>query len=155
MSQPLSSPPSGPPPQKSGMSTIMIVLIIGGLIVLLCCGACGGCVYLGLGETNKVRDEVMRKINTSQPVKDALGEPLTPSSMPSNVKFENQQVTIDFEVTGPKGSGKVHAEGTNGPNGFVPSVIHVTPSDGKIIDVNAKTDPTDLEFDTGIDEDSK
>src|SRR5690242_5747007 len=100
MSQPLSSPPSGPPPQKSGMSTMMIVLIIGGLIVLLCCGACGGCVYFGVGQTNKVRDEVMRKVNTNQPVKDALGEPLTPG-MTSNVQFNNQQATIDFEVTGP------------------------------------------------------
>jgi Fe-S cluster biogenesis protein NfuA len=154
MSQPLSSPPSGPPPQKSGMSTIMIVLIIGGLIVLLCCGACGGCMYFGVGATNKVRDEVMRKVNTSQAVKDALGDPLTPS-MPNNVKFENQQTTIDFDVTGSKGTGKVHAEGTNGPNGFEPSVIHVTAPDGKVIDVNAKTDPTDLEFDTGIDDEAK
>jgi hypothetical protein len=155
MSQPFTNPPSGPPPQKSGMSTVMIVLIIGGLLVLLCCGACGGCIYFGLGETNKVRDEVMRKVNASQAVKEALGEPLTPNSMPSNVKFENQQVTIDFEITGSKGTGKVHSEGTNGPNGFEPSVIHVTTPDGKLIDVNAKTDPTDLEFDTDMDDELK
>lgn len=152
MSQPLSSPSSGPPPQKSGMSTIMIVLIIGGLIVLLCCGACGGCLYLAGGQTTKVRDEVMRKVNTNQAVKDALGEPLTPSNLPSNFKLENQQVTIDFDVTGSKGAGKVHAEGTNGPNGFEPNVIQVTAPGGKIIDVNAKTDPTDMEFDTPLDD---
>jgi hypothetical protein len=133
------------------MSTMMIVLIIGGLIVLLCCGACGGCIYFGMGATNQVRDEVMRKVNTSQPVKDAFGEPLTPN-MTRNFQFNNQQVTIDFDVTGPKGSGKVHAEGTNGPNGFEPSVIHVTAPDGKLIDVNAATDKTDLEFDTGMED---
>lgn len=151
MSQPLSNPPPGPPPQKPGMSTFMIVLMVVGLLVLLCCGACGGCLYFGAGETTKIRDEVMRKVNTSQAVKDALGEPLTPG-IPSNVSFVNQQRTIEFPVTGPKGSGKVHAEGTSGPNGFEPGVIHVTTSDGKLIDVNAKTDPTDMEFDTGIDE---
>lgn len=154
MSQPLSSPPSGPPPQKSGMSTIMIVLIIGGLIVFLCCGACGGCMYFGAGEATKWRDAVMAKVKTNQAVKDAFGEPIT-ASFPSNVSSVNLQTTMEFAITGPKGSGKVHAEGTNGPNGFEPSVIHVTAPDGKIIDVNAKTDPTDLEFDTGIDEGPK
>jgi hypothetical protein len=149
MSQPLSSPPPGPPPQKSGRSTMMIVLLIGGLIVLLCCGACGGCIYFGMGATNQVRDEVMRKVNTNQAVKDALGEPLTPS-MPSSIQFNNQQVTIDFDVIGPKGKGKVHSEGISGSNGFEPTVIHVTAPDGKLIDVNAKTDPTDLEFPTDL-----
>jgi hypothetical protein len=134
------------------MSTLMIVLIIGGLIVLLCCGACGGCFYFGLGQTNKVRDEVMRKVSASQAVKDALGEPLTPSTMPSNISVVNDQVTIDFDVTGPQGSGKVHAEGTNTVNGFEPRVIHVTPAGGQMIDVNAATDKTDLEFDTGMED---
>jgi hypothetical protein len=133
------------------MSTIVIVLIIGGLLVLLCCGACGGCMYFGVGEAAKWRDAVMAKVNTNQAVKDAFGEPIT-AGFPSNVSSVNLQTTMEFGITGPKGSGKVHAEGTNGPNGFEPSVIHVTTPDGKQIDVNAKTDPTDMEFSLPLDD---
>lgn len=150
MSQSFETPPPGPPPQKSGMSTLMIVLIVGGLLLLLCCGACGGCMYFGAGEATKMRDVVMAKVSVNQAVKDKLGEPLE-AGFP-NFKMVNQNVTLDFSVTGPKGTGTVHAEGISGANGFEPNVITVTTSDNQVIDVNAKTDPTDMEFPTDLDD---
>lgn len=151
MSQSFETPPPGPPPRKSGTSTLMIVLIVGGLLLLLCCGACGGCMYFGANQATKMRDEVMVKVQTSQEVKEALGEPLT-ASFPSNFKSENMQTSLDFGITGSKGSGTVHAEGIYGANGFEPSVITVTTSDGQVIDVNATADPTDMEFPTDLDD---
>lgn len=145
MSEPLSSPPPGPPPQKSGMSTMMIVLIVLGLIFLLCCGACGGCFWFGASTATKMRDDVMRKVNASQAVKAELGEPLE-AGFPSNVQSQNLQTSLDFPVTGPKGTGTVHAEGVYGANGFDASIIRVTTSSGKTIDVNAAEDPTNLDF---------
>jgi hypothetical protein len=156
MSQPLDAPQFGNPPPKSGggMSTLMIVLIIGGLVILLCCGACGGCMYFGAGEAGKWRDAVMVKVNANQAVKDAFGEPIT-SSFPNSIDSKNLNTTMEFAISGPKGNGKVHAEGTNGVNGFEPSVIHVTTPDGKLIDVNAATDKTDLDFPTDMDEEAE
>jgi hypothetical protein len=148
MSEPLSSPPVGPPPRKPGMSTMTIVLIVLGVVFLLCCGACGTCFYFGSGDALQVRDEVMNKVNTNTAVKDALGEPLTPN-YPHKINMQNAHRDIEFEISGPKGKATVHAAGEKGPNGFEASVITVTPSGGKAIDVNAKNDPTDLEFNTG------
>lgn len=145
-------PPAGQPPKSGGgMSTLLIVLLVLGVLGLVCCGVCGGFTYWGakVGSQTLI-DPVMRKIQADQQVKDALGEPLT-SGFPSNMKIENTDGTVDFEVTGPKGKAPVHAELTAGPNGFEPKVIKVTLPDGQVVDVPVANDPTNLNFDLGPD----
>jgi hypothetical protein len=127
------------------MSTMTIVLIVLGLIALLCCGSCGGCMWFGASTATKMRDDVMRKVNANQAVKAELGEPLE-AGFPSNVTSQNLQTSLDFPVTGPKGTATVHAEGVYGANGFEASVIQVKTSGGKTIDVNSADDPTNLDF---------
>jgi hypothetical protein len=142
MSQPLSNPPLGPPPKSRGLSTLMIVLIVVGLLGLICCGACGGCMYWGANAAFKTRDEVVQKISLDPAVKDKFGEPLTPG-LP-NIQIVNSNTTLDFPISGPKGSGTVHAEGVSGVNGFEASVIRVTAPDGTVINVSGEVDKTDI-----------
>ena len=153
MSQPLSNPPLGPPPKSKGLSTLMVVLIVGGGLLLLCCGTCGGCIYSYLNTMAKTRDEVFRKVRVDPNVLDKFGEPLS-VGMP-NSQMVNNQVTLDFSLTGPKGQGNVHAEGISGVNGFEASVIRVTAPDGTVIDVSGEVDKTDIttpDFDKELEE---
>lgn len=154
MSQgPYQTPPAGQPPKSGGgMRTLIIVLLVLGVLGLICCGVCGGFMYWGakVGSQALV-DPVMQRIRANQQVKDALGEPLT-AGFPSNMKVENADATVDFEVSGPQGKGPVHAELTAGPNGFEPRVIKVTLPNGSVVDVPVADDPTNLNFDAGFEE---
>lgn len=142
---------NAPPPAKSGggMSTLMIVLIVLGVLGLICVGACGVCIYSTQSFVNAVgggflAEGTMTFIREDQAIKDELGEPLTQE----NGKFSMQgnTVVVDFDVKGPNGTGKAHAEFTGGnPNPQpgdpppTPGKITVTLPSGKVVDVS--TDP--------------
>lgn len=136
---------NAPPPAKSGggMSTVMIVVIVLALLGLLCCGGCvGSCWYAGrVGGGAAVMASVLPKIQMHATVTEKFGGLIEPTGLPtqSNASFqEGATSTVDFEITGPKGKGTVHAETkTGGPQGFTPTVIKVTAPDGTVIDVLA------------------
>lgn len=150
-------PPAGPPPKSGGgMKTVLIVLLTLGVLSLVCCGGCvaffyvGGQSLMGAGFT----EIAMQRIRGNQEVIDKFGEPLTqglPTSSSVNLQ-EGGASTVEFELSGPKGKGKVHAELTNTKNGPEPTVIRVTAPDGSTINVPTGDDPTNLNFDAGLDE---
>ena len=145
MSQPLSSPP----PQKSGMSTLMIVLIVFGLIFLLCCGGCVGSCYFAGRAAGPVAlmGAVLPRVQSNPEVVEKLGSPVEPASLPTSPNADLSQgatSSVDFDISGPKGKGKVHAEVTMTPNGFDAKVIRVTAPDGSTINVSGEVDKTDI-----------
>jgi len=137
----------------------MIVLIVFGLLGLVCCGGCVGCVYfggqgaIGLG----LMEGAMQRIRTNQQVSDKFGGTPTATYTASKLSLqEGSTSTVDFELSGPKGKGKCHAEfKTNDPE---PTLIRVTAPDGSVIDVSGAKDPTNLDFgtpDLNMDDDEK
>lgn len=142
---------NAPPPAKSGggMSTLMIVLIVLGILGLICVGACGVCIYGAQSFVSTVgggflADGTMPFIREDQAVKDELGEPLTQENATFSV--QGNQVVVDFDVKGPNGTAKAHAEFAGGnPNPQPgdpppkPGKITVTLPSGKVVDVS--TDP--------------
>jgi len=131
------------------MSTMMIVLIIFGVLGLLCCGICGGCLYFGANSAGPLAymGAVLPKIQTDPTVQEKFGSPIQPLGMPSGSKLDlspGAKSTVEFEISGPKGKGKVHAEVTNTPNGIEPAKIEVTAPDGTVINVSGETDKTDI-----------
>jgi hypothetical protein len=69
-------------------------------------------------------------------VTDELGTPLTAEN--ANFQVNGNTITVDFDVKGPKGTGKGHMEATssdpNNPQAAKPGVIRVTLPSGKVID---------------------
>ena len=137
---------NAPPPKSGGMSTMTIVLIIFGVLGLICIGACGACYYAGQqlvqGVGGAVLAEVaMVNIRQDATVKAELGDDLTSE----NAKFsmQGQTSTVDFDVKGPKGTGKAHAEFTGAdPNNPAaqakPGTIRVTLPSGKTVDISTE-----------------
>lgn len=149
MSQPLDSPQFGAPPKKSGMSTVMIVLIVFGLIFLLCCGGCIGTCYFAGQAAGPVAlmGAVLPRVQTSPEVIEKFGSPVEPAGLPTSPNANLSQgatSSVDFDISGPKGKGTVHAEVTLTPNGFDAKVITVTAPDGSTINVSGEVDKTDI-----------
>jgi len=138
---------NAPPPAKSGggMSTVMIVLLVFAVLGLICCGGCLYSVYF-LGKAGggaALMGVTLPQVQMHSTVRDKFGGDIEPTGLPtqSNANFqEGATSTVDYEIKGPKGNGKVHAElTTGGPQGFTPKVINVTAPDGSVIDVLAPT----------------
>ena len=144
---PYQTPPGGQAPRTGGgMSTLMIVGLVLLVLALVCCGGCVSCGYLGYqGVSSGLAEPAMARIRASEEVKAKLGENLTASSTSFNI--QNNSATADFTVTGSLGSGQTHAEYLLGPNGWEPTAIRVTATDGTVIDVPTTEDPTNLNFD--------
>jgi hypothetical protein len=149
MSQPLGNPPLTPPPKKSGLSTFMIVLLVFGVIGLVCCG---GCIIVGwmAGRTAgpaALMGAVLPAVEGSPQVQEKFGSPIQPISLPTSPKVDftpGATSSVDFEISGPKGRGKVHAEVTMTPNSFEAKVIQVTAPDGSTFNISGEKDPTDI-----------
>jgi hypothetical protein len=127
----------------------MIVLIVFGLLGLLCCGGCLGTCYFAGRAAGPVAlmGGVLPHVQTNPQVIEKLGSPVQPAGMPTSPNADLSQgatSAVDFEISGPKGKGKVHAEVTMTPNGFDPKVITVTGPDGSVINVSGEVDKTDI-----------
>jgi hypothetical protein len=138
---------NAPPPAKSGggMSTVMIVLIVFAVLGLLCCGGCVA-IFYGLGKAGggaALMGVTLPQVQMHPTVREKFGGEIQPTGLPtqSNANFqEGATSTVDYDISGPSGKGKVHAEmKTGGPQGFSPTVIKVTAPDGTVIDVLAPT----------------
>jgi hypothetical protein len=136
---------NAPPPAKSGGNTMMIVLIVIGVLGLICVGACGACYYaINRGVTAlggmAFAEGSLVFIREDQQVKDELGEPLTQEN--AKWAMQGNKIVADFDVKGPKGVGKGHAEFEGAdPNQQPgqqpkPGVITVTLPSGKVVNVS-------------------
>lgn len=138
---------NAPPPAKSGggMSTVMIVLLVFAVLGLVCCGGCVYSLYLAgkAGGGAALMGVTLPQVQTHPTVTEKFGGQIEPTGLPtqSSANFqEGATSTVDYEISGPNGKGKVHAElTTGGPQGFTPKVIKVTAPDGAVIDVLAPT----------------
>lgn len=149
---------NAPPPAKSGggMSTMMIVLIVLGVLGLVCVGACGVCSW-GLMNAGKafggavMAELAMVNIRQNAEVQGELGEDLTAENAKLDVR--GQTTVVDFDVKGPNGTGKAHAEFAGGDpnNPTAPAkvnVIKVTLPSGKVVDVSTSTAPPTFDMPT-------
>jgi hypothetical protein len=136
-----------PPPAKSGGNTMMIVLIVIAVLGLICAGACGACYYaINQGVTAlggmAFAEGSLVFIREDQQVKDELGEPLTQEN--AKWTMQGNRIVADFDVKGPKGTGKGHAEFEGGdPNQQPgqqpkPGKITVTLPSGKVVDISTE-----------------
>lgn len=126
---------NAPPPKSGGMSTVMIVLIIFAVLGLICVGACGFCIYSAqqFGNSALKMGAAQLRIEGNQQIEDKFGTPLQPA-LPS----ASTATSVDYDLSGPKGKGKVHAEFKTGGDGMPePTVIKVTAPDGTVIDALA------------------
>jgi hypothetical protein len=123
----------------------MIVLIIFAVLGLICVGACGACWYIGQSVVTAAGGMVFAEgsmgfIRQDQAVKDELGEPLTQEN--AKWAMQGNKIVADFDVKGPKGTGKGHAEFEGAdPNpqpgqAPKPGKITVTLPSGKVVDVS-------------------
>jgi hypothetical protein len=157
---------NAPPPAKSGggMSTMMIVLIVLGVLGLICIGACGACYYGAQSLVTAAGGMVFAEtsmvfIKEDEAVKAELGDPLTQEN--AKFKMEGNKIVVDFDVKGPNGTGKGHAEfagdNSNPPPGQPPKpgTIKVTLPSGKVVDVSTapkvefQNQPSDVPEESG------
>ena len=130
------------------MSTFMIVLLVFGVLGLVCCGGCIGSCYLAGSAAGPaaLMGAVIPAIQGSPQVQEKFGTPVQPVSMPTSPKVDFTQgatSSVDFDISGPKGKGKVHAEVTMTANGFDAKVIKITAPDGSSFDISGgKSPPT-------------
>ena len=123
----------------------MIVLIVFALLGLLCCGGCVASLYFAgkAGGGAALMGVTLPQVQMNPTVRDKFGGDIQPTGFPtqSNANFqEGAKSTVDYEISGPNGKGKVHAElTTGGAQGFTPTAINVTAPDGTVIDVLAPT----------------
>lgn len=90
-----------------------------------CCGTCGGCMYLGLQQMEKLPpyQDTLAAANGNAQVQAELGTPLEAASLfetaSSGGQFEYNQtgggesLVASVPVTGPLGSGVMHIEATS------------------------------------------
>lgn len=136
---------NAPPAKSGGGNTLMIVLVIFAVLGLICVGACGACYYGAQSLVTAVGGGVfaetsMAFIRDDQGVKDELGEPLAQE----NAKFvtRGNTIVVDFDVKGPRGTGKGHSEfsvaDSNAAPGNPPKpgTITVTLPSGKTVNVS-------------------
>jgi len=123
------------PAKSGGMSTMTIVLVIFGVLGLICVGACGVCGYstYRLGQSAIRMGAAQIHVQTNAQVQDKFGTPLEPA-LPS----ATTETSVDYDLSGPKGKGKVHAEFKTGADGLPEAtVVKVTAPDGTVIDALA------------------
>lgn len=126
---------------------MMIVLIVVAVLGLICAGACGAC-YFGMQSLVTAAggmvfaETSMVFVREDDAIKAELGEPLTQEN--AKFKMEGNKIVVDFDVKGPNGTGKGHAEfaGDN-PNPQPgqqpkPGTIKVTLPSGKVVDVSTE-----------------
>lgn len=118
MANPMQGPggPYQPPGQQKsgGTSVLKIVLIVFGVLAL-CCVCCAGIAYYGWGQaTYFLKQEVAKKANASQVVKDNIGE-ISADDLSMNLIATGERTNesgdgnnyIVFDVNGPKKSGQL------------------------------------------------
>jgi hypothetical protein len=127
-----------PPPKKSGclkwgLIGCLAIVLLGALgiaaIVVIVFGAIKSSdVYRGARATAQKDPRVIQ----------ALGSPVEPGWWIKgnvNVRDHSGEADIEFPISGPKGSGRVHAVATRESSGWRYSELVVTPANGPPIDL--------------------
>ena len=110
--------PGQPPPKKKGgcMGCSWACIIPAGCLGLLFLG-CGGWLTMAFGipyytvMNSHAYSSGVAKAKEHAAVKNALGTPVV-EGIPSTVKFSNNVIEYKVSLTGPKGSGTLHAIAT-------------------------------------------
>ncbi len=81
----------------------------------------------------------LERVKANEEVKEALGEPVNPSFVVQgniNLKNNDGEADISFPVSGPKGAGQVHVQGTKTNGVWRYDEISITlENEGKTIDL--------------------
>ena len=134
--------PSAFPPVKKRRIWPWIVIPVGCLSVLLVC--CGGFAMLSVGVMSALKSSDpyrigLERVKANEEVKEALGEPVNPSFVVQgniNLKNNDGEADISFPVSGPKGAGQVHVQGTKTNGVWRYDEISITlENEGKTIDL--------------------
>ena len=141
-----------PPTKKSGGALKWILGGCGclGLLAALCIG---GLVYFSVSSTGAVVQEARTMIEGSSVVKEKLGEPISIDSETVGQGGGAEPALIfDFDVSGPKGSGRAKVTAPFNESTFKFEIEESTLEvDGQTFDLNTENDfKMDLE---GLDED--
>jgi hypothetical protein len=137
------TPPPAPggqpaPAQKTGCGKIACI----GCSILSALGVIAVFILVffvfRLIKSSDVYKEARDRATTDPRVIAVLGEPITTGFWVSgSVKINNDQGTanIDFPISGPKGSARVHAEATRDERAWHYNVLRVKPESGPAIDL--------------------
>lgn len=149
---------SGPPQSAGGGggTVLVIVLVVAGVLGLGCLGVCG-LVMLGVNWGTR---QVSQAVNQAGPmieqalkegmlqlqaqsavagnaeVREKLGEPINFGTVTNSPPAGGDTTSFDFQVTGSKDQGDVHAEGRREGTDWKITKLQVRLSDGNSIDIN-------------------
>lgn len=131
-----------PKPQKGWFARNWIwILIVVGLGGLLSCGlCCSGSFFAGVSvlKSTEPYKMALEGATKNAEVVTKLGEPITDGMLPQgNINIQNNQgdANFDFDITGPKGTAKVHTKAELQGGTWVTTELKVTFSDGTSVDL--------------------
>ncbi len=116
-----------------------VVIPLGCFSVLLIC--CGGFTLIGVGVLSALKSSEpyrvgLERAQSNEQLKEALGEPIDASfSVQGSINLKNNdgEADITFPVSGPKGAGQVHVQGTKTNGVWSYEEISVTLEDGATV----------------------
>jgi len=125
-----------------------VVIPLGCFSVMLVC--CGGFTLLGISVLGALKSSEpyrsgLERAQTNERVKEVLGEPIDANFIvQGNVSLNNNdgEADITFPVSGPKGAGQVHVQGTKTNGVWSYEEISITLEQGsEVIDLSDSPKP--------------
>jgi hypothetical protein len=117
------------------------LLPVGCLLPFVAVGGCVTVLVVGVFGALKASEgfsQSLAMVRADQQVKDVLGEPLEPAFLVSgniNVSTQGGNADVHYDITGPKGTGTVHAEAFKEAGSWRFRTLIVETSSGEKIDV--------------------